>query len=227
MNGTNIFIKCIYSIIILIPSYRSFAQDLQRNELSFSGGLVTNQVYECRLSYNYNIFSFAGLGMSLGYNKQWHANIVPEGSSTSKDWSSWRISDKDKKVINLFIEPTMTLRTPAILRIGNCSLRLNAESGCMIRLPLTLVSIDYLNSQNQQKKSETKSTVGGRIFFGTFRASAELHIQDVYIAVGYGISDWDMFAGYRNVKVADISLDKFYPRRQVSHSVFVKIGTFL
>lgn len=218
--------KFICIIIVLIPLSKSYAQDLQRNEWSFSGGLVTNLAYECRLSYNYNVFPLGGIGVSLGYNRQWYTDIVPDGDVYSKEWSSWQISEKDQKATNIFIEPNLMLRTPAIFRFNDCSFRLNAEPGCMIRVPLTLVSIDYLNSQSQQKKSELKSTMGGRSFFWNLRVSAELHIQDMYIATGYGISDWDMYAGYRTIKVEDLSLNKFYPQKRISHSAFIKIGTF-
>ena len=57
--------------------------DKPHHEISMSAGIMTNQAYDTRLTYQYYLNKSIGVGASFGYYKQWHANHIPQSETSS------------------------------------------------------------------------------------------------------------------------------------------------
>lgn len=90
-----------------------------RHEISMSAGIMSNQAYDTRLTYQYYLNKSIGVGASFGYYKQWHANHIPQSELHHEEWDSWRLSEKDYKPQNIYLEPTLSLNSPTIAQVGN------------------------------------------------------------------------------------------------------------
>ena len=128
--------------------------DEPHHEISMSVGLMTNQAYDTRLTYQYYLNKSIGVGASFGYYKQWYANYIPQSEFHHGEWDYWRLSEKDCKPQNFYLEPSLSINSPAIAQVGRWSFKLGVDIGVMFQLPFTLVSVKYINTttQNHIKK---------------------------------------------------------------------------
>ena len=137
--------------------------DEPHHEISMSAGIMTNQAYDTRLTYQYYLNKSIGVGASFGYYKQWHANHIPQSELHHEEWDYWRLSEKDCKPQNIYLEPTLSLNSPTIAQVGRWSFKLGVDIGVMFQLPFTLVSVKYINTttQNHIKKTYTQVICSG------------------------------------------------------------------
>ena len=134
--------------------------DEPHHEISMSVGLMTNQAYDTRLTYQYYLNKSIGVGASFGYYKQWYANYIPQSEFHHGEWDYWRLSEKDCKPQNFYLEPSLSINSPAIAQVGRWSFKLGVDIGVMFQLPFTLVSVKYINTTTQ--KSHQKKHIHKR-----------------------------------------------------------------
>lgn len=137
--------------------------DEPHHEISMSVGIMTNQAYDTRLTYQYYLNKSIGVGASFGYYKQWHANHIPQSELHHEKWDSWRLSEKDCKPQNFYLEPSLSINSPAIAQVGRWSFKLGVDLGVMFQLPYTLVNVKYINTTTQasQQKAYTQTICSG------------------------------------------------------------------
>ena len=137
--------KQIIIIVLAVMSLNIRAQDNISNELSLSGGVMTGSTVDMRLSYIHYINKYVGYGAAFGVYKQWHNDYLPHGDIESGKWSSQNLNEKDNKMEKLYIEPTLSFKTPALIHFGSWDMGLQAEPGVMIQIPHTFAHIDYID----------------------------------------------------------------------------------
>lgn len=218
--------KVIAMIALALSCPSSFAQKTSKHEVAFGGGLATNYTYDLRWSYFYHFNTYLGIGGTMGFYKQWHSNHIPEGDYTSGRWNSWRLSDDDAKIQKLYIEPSLSATTPSLVKIGSWKMRIRAEAGIMLQYPYTQVSVKQLNSLTQEYEIHCKSTHKGKWQFWSVKTMLEFGDEDVFVACGYGLSDFDIYSSYRKFEMNGTRFNQFYPATKLCHSVFVKFGKY-
>lgn len=162
--------KRVYLIfLVLMVIISAKAEEIYKNEVGVSAGLDTNDAYELEASYRYFLTQNVAIGAGVGFYQQYFCDDVPSGDLNDGKWTSWRMADDDVKIKKFFLEPTVTLRTPALLIIGKARLCLEGEAGLKMQIPTDMVSVDYYNSQTNDAKSSVKFTGRGRWCFGKLK----------------------------------------------------------
>lgn len=129
-------------ILLLLPSIALLMQGQNKdsdeyfthNRASITGALTTSDAYQLQFSYHYMFWKYFGVGGSFGWWKNWYE----DGWASGSDWS---IDDDDNKPGNLYLRPSIILRSPAI-DIGQVALSLYAEPGIMLNVPYQRVCIE-------------------------------------------------------------------------------------
>ena len=216
--------KQIIIIVLAVMSLNIRAQDNISNELSVSGGLMTGSTVDMRLSYIHYINKYVGYGAAFGVYKQWHNDYLPHGDIESGKWSSWNLNEKDNKMVKLYIEPTLSFKTPALIHFGSWEMGLQAEPGVMIQIPHTFAHIDYIDRNTLETYEKGRSAHASDWCFWDLRTMLRFSSKDAFFAIGYGISNLDVYSSCRSMSVEGTSFNSIYPSRKLNHSIFIKVG---
>ncbi len=211
-------------ILLTVMSLNINAQDNGSNELALSGSLMTGCAYDMRLSYSHSINKYIGVGGAFGMYKQWHNNYLPEGDIKSGKWSSWQLSDSDNKMQKVYIEPTLSFKTPTLIHFGSWEMALQTEPGIMMQIPYTFVDINYIDRNTMRSYVKIKSTHAADWCFWDLRTMLRFSSDNTFISVGYGISNLDIYSSCRPMNVEGTSFNSVYPSKKLNHSIFIKIG---
>ena len=150
---------------------------------------------------------------------------MPHGDLTEGRWTSWRLDRQDERVEKLYLAPVLCLRTPDLVRLGQWQLGLQAEPGVRMQLPLTAVGIRY--SQGSQSTYKIRLSARSTWCFWDVRTLLQFRREGIALALGYGLSNLDVYSPYRPIRVEGTRMDKFYPTRRLSHTLFVSAGVTL
>ena len=217
--------KQIIIIVLAVMSLNIRAQDNISNELSLSGGVMTGSTVDMRLSYIHSINKYVGYGAAFGVYKQWHNDYLPHGDIESGKWSSWNLNEKDNKMVKLYIEPTLSFKTPALIHFGSWEMGLQAEPGVMIQIPHTFAHIDYIDRNTLETYEKGRSAHASDWCFWDLRTMLRFSSKDAFIAIGYGVSNLDVYSSCRSMSVEGTSFNSIYPSRKLNHSIFIKVGS--
>ena len=216
--------KQIIIIVLAVMSLNIHAQDNISNELSLSGGVMTGSTVDMRLSYIHYINKYVGYGAAFGVYKQWHNDYLPHGDIESGKWSSWNLNEKDNKMVKLYIEPTLSFKTPALIHFGSWEMGLQAEPGVMIQIPHTFAHIDYIDRNTLETYEKGRSAHASDWCFWDLRTMLRFSSKDAFFAIGYGISNLDVYSSCRSMSVEGTSFNSIYPSKKLNHSIFIKVG---
>ena len=161
-----------------------------RHEISMSAGIMTNQAYDTRLTYQYYLNKSIGVGASFGYYKQWYANHIPQSELHHEEWDSWRLSEKDYKPQNIYLEPTLSIKSPTIAQVGSWTFKLGVDIGVMFQLPFTLVSVKYINTTTQKshQKAYTQAICSGAFGIYALLLGSKVIIFSLLLVMDFLIS---------------------------------------
>ena len=219
-------IRNIIYIFFLLPQYALSQVDKAHSEISMSAGIMTNQSYDTRLSYQYYLTKSIGIGVSIGYYNQWQASHIPQSENNNQEWDYWRLSEKDSKPQNIYLEPSLSINSPAIAQVGSWSFKLGVDVGVMFQLPFTLVSVKYINTTTQKSHQKNIYTSDMQWCFWDMRPTVRVESNNIFVALGYGLSDFDVYSSYRKISVQGKSFDDFYPKKKLNNSFFLSVGGY-
>ncbi len=201
-------------------------EDEPHHEISMSAGIMSNQAYDTRLTYQYYLNKSIGVGASFGYYKQWYANYIPQSELHHGEWDYWKLSEKDCKPQNIYLEPSLSINSPAIAQVGRWSLKLGLDVGVMFQLPYTLVNVKYINTTTQASQQKSIHTNDMQWCFWDIRPTIKVESKNLFVALGYGLSDFDVYASYRKITVQGKAFDDFYPKKKLNNSFFLRVGGY-
>lgn len=207
--------KQIIIIVLAVMSLNIHAQDNINNELSVSGGAMTGIAQYIRLAYIHYINKCLGQGGGVGVYKQWDNEYLPQGDIKSGKWSGWELNEKDNKMEKLYIEPTLSFKTPALIHLGSWEMGLQAEPGIMIQIPYTFVDVDYIDRNTSVPYEKGRSAHASDWCFWDLRTMLRFSSKDAFIAVGYGISNLDIYSSCRSMSVEGTSFNSIYPSKKI------------
>lgn len=205
-------------------NYDDYDPTLKRpHRTAVTVGINTNEAWESEFSYHYMALPYLGFGGGIGFYKEFEGERYLWGEAWDEMASPW-ISDEDK-IGNIYIRPSIVLYSPSIKFRRDNRLCLMFEPGLQMILPHSSVDIDYYDSATLQRtKSKSISSWRGDWCFWNFRGSINYTHRQFSLAMGYGISNLDIYSIRRHLKFQGHSLKEFYPSKELTHSLFLTLG---
>lgn len=207
-------------ISVLLFPITSFSQsDDRKNRIAVSMGADTNDAYDVVFSYHRMLRPFLGIGVGVGFYNQWYSDNSPSGTASNGKWSSWRIEDSETEIQRIYLNPSVILQTPDIVSREKFRMSFFVEPGLQLLCPYAGVHVDYIDVRQSYV-----SAWGGAWCFWNVRAALDFRLSQTSIAIGYGLSNVDIYSSRRELKVGTTSFDDFYPKKDFTHSLFVKLS---
>lgn len=183
------------------------------------GALTSSDSYQVDLSYHYMVVPYVGFGASVGVWKVYFADGYAQGKN-------WEIDDDSCKPENLFIRPSLYLKSPAI-KIRKCKWSVFANPGIMISVPYAHVNIIKTLSNLRPGVYYSEQTLGhasttkGQWCAADIRLGLCLDIGPIGFSAGYLASNHDVYSQYRHMSYKGISFKEFYPEKPFMQGVFL------
>ena len=147
--------------------------------------------------------------------------------SYTKGSTSWELSDDDLKISNSYLETFVSLSSPALLSWNNGRLNVETEMGLALQVPYKSINIKYTNSYSQKSEYKSYSCNKGQWVIGDLRVSVNVNFSSFIMSLEYSLSNLDIYSTYRNFNIDGRSIGDFYPKKKITHTVFVKLGCIL
>lgn len=185
-------------------SKRGDTFEFTHHRASISGMLTSSDSWQLEFGYHYMFNKYIGIGGAIGGWKVWYEDGCAYGSD-------WQIESDDNKPWNIFLRPSIALKTPAI-QAGQVSLGLFAEPGIMLNVPYTKVWIRQ-DTNWPEYESNGVSTTKGQWCAIDARVGIYANIGPCGISAGYTLSNLDVYSRYRHLSYNGTSFRAFYPRK--------------
>lgn len=210
-------------ILFLLLSVASLAHSQNKNSdeyfthhrASITGALTTSDTYQLQFSYHYMFWKYSGVGGSFGWWKNWYE----DGKASGSDWS---IDDGDNKPGNLYLRPSVILKSPAI-GIGQVALSLFAEPGIMLNIPYQRVCIEKTTGL-VVTDYDYISTNKGQWFAMDIHLGINADIGPCGFSVGYLMSNLDIYSQYRHLSYNGISFSRFYSKHTFMQGAYLTLS---
>ena len=110
--------------------------------------------------------------------------------------------------------------------MGNWTFKLGVDLGVMFQLPYTLVNVKYINTTTQASQQKSIHTNDMQWCFWDMRPTVRVESNNIFVALGYGLSDFDVYSSYRKISVQGKSFDDFYPKKKLNNTFFLRVGGY-
>ncbi len=207
----------LFLLLVLSFSADMYAKgeedDAEPHRIAIGAALTSPDTYVIECSYHYMLKDWLGVGGALGRWKALYSGGYPSGKG-------WYIEDDDERPNNLFLRPSLVLKSPSLHFLG-ASFSLMAEPGIMFNIPYLSVLIKDYNGG--EEKYNSVSTTRGRWIAPELKIGLGVDIGPIGIWCGYLISDLDIFSAYRHLSYNGISFKQFYPRKELMQGAFISL----
>lgn len=222
MKATSSLLKTLFVCITLLTSVYAMADgskevddDFTHHRASTTGALTSSDCYQLQLSYHYMIWRFFGVGGGFG---NWQ-NYYEDGHASGPNWA---IDDDDNKPWNLYLQPSVVLKTPP-LSLGQVRLSLYAEPGVIIMIPYTKVCIEKTYGL-QVVDDDYISTNKGQWLAVDVHLGVNADIGPCGVSIGYLMSNLDIYSQMRHLSYNGVSFRDFYPRKSFTQGAYLTLS---
>ena len=213
--------KKVLTLLYLLGSVLvASAQDndsFYKNSTALGGELTLQGTWQVDVSYHRMFTPYVGVGASVGMWKQVSYDGVPEGNG-------WIVSSDYREAEDFFLRPSLRLVSPTILKIADAKLKLFAEPGFMMNIPLGNVFVDLLGNYNTTKDVVNVHTSKGTWYAFDCKLGLSVDVGDMSIWTGYKFSTLDTYAMRRNLVYDNVRFNDFYPKKKCMHGVFLAVS---
>lgn len=210
--------KSIFILLIALlrfPPALSAQEERTPHRVSFSATLTSSDSYSTEIAYHYMFCNCAGVGGAVGYWANWYEDGWASGRN-------WNIADDDNKPSNLYLRPSVVLKTPG-LKIRAASWSLFAEPGIMLNVPYQRVCIE--STPNWPTTDyDYVSTGKGQWFAMDLRVGIALEMGPCGLSAGYMMSNLDIYSQYRHLSYKGVSFEKFYPEKPFMQGAYISLS---
>lgn len=203
-------IKAVFVLLLLCciqPIKAQQIEKLMRNRITVSGILTSCNTWQTDASYHYMICHNIGIGASIGMWKQISVEGLPKGEG-------WKIYEKNEKLENFYIRPSIYITSPKIVRLSECSINLFTELGFMMNIPYNRVLILLQDKQGVTYDLKNLRSHNGRWYAFDCKAGISLDFGEGGLSIGYLYSNLDIFAMRRGMEYGNKRFNDFYPSRK-------------
>lgn len=191
-------------------------EDIRPHFTSASAELFSVDTWKLEASYHWFPIKYIGIGGGLGVWKQYTENGVP----CTKEWS---VDDNSNKMCNVYLMPSLLLKSPSFVKSESVQLGLMNETGFMMNIPYRKVEVEKRTSFNKFVYDEV-SCHKGRWHAFNVRTGVYLNIDAFSIFLGYVFSNLDIYGMHRNMQYQGVQFNQFYPKRKNTNGAFMMIG---
>lgn len=212
-------IKSIFILLLLcyiLPIKAQQEEKLIRNKITVSGMLTSSDTWQIDASYHYMICHNIGIGASIGMWKQISVEGLPKGEG-------WKLYEKNEKLENFYIRPSIYLTSPKIVRLSECGINLFIEPGFMMNLPYNKVLILSQDKRGITHDLKELKSHNGRWYAFDCKAGLSLDFGEGGFSVGYIYSSLDIFAMRRCMEYGNKSFNDFYPSKKPLHGGYISV----
>lgn len=217
--------KCLFILLFLCLTSNLCADSLRkRHEVGFSAGLASGNVYDCSFVYHYKLLPFVGFGGEVGICRQWYAEYTPSGQNAQG--LRWWVDDAYEKISNVYVQPSILLETPSLRLRQEANLSLQVEPSLRMFIPSD-VAVMLSATFDDPHGRITSSRATGRAEQWCSRGvkvAAKLRLNNALVVLGYGVSDFDIYAPRREMSFQGVSFNSFYPKKQPERSLFLRLS---
>lgn len=191
--------------------------EFTHNRFSFSGMLTSSDTYQLEAAYHYMFNRYVGIGGAFGYWKVYYETGWASGTG-------WEIESDDNRPFNLYLHPSVVLKTPAI-SIKSVHLGLFAEPGLMLNVPYTRVCI-HQTANWPEMDYKYISTSKGQWLAMDLRAGIYANFGPCGFSAGYLMSNLDVYSQYRHLSYNGVSFRKFYPKKTFLQGAYLTLSYY-
>lgn len=185
------------------------------NRVSFSGSLVSSDVYMLEGGYHRMFGPYFGIGGAAGH---W-ANYFADGYASGNDW---HIDSDYERPENLYLRPSVVLKSPGV-NIRSVRMCLYAEPGLMVNIPYQRVCIDNTRDWPLTEYEYT-STSSGQWLAGELRVGLYADWGPCGFSLGYIVNNLDIYSQYRHLSYRGVAFSEFYPEKPLMHGVCASLS---
>lgn len=163
------------------------------------------------------LFPYLGVGGGFGGWSNYYVDGYASGTH-------WHISSDDEKPWNLYLRPSIVLKSPA-LNFKDAYFGIYAEPGVMLNIPYHSV---YVEKTDKWSVTEYKkiSTTKGQWCAMDLRVGVYVNVGQCGISVGYMMSDFDSYSQRRHLSYDGISFSKFYPKKHCMQGAYITLSYY-
>ena len=189
--------------------------EFTHHRASITGALTTSDAYQVQFSYHYMIWPCLGAGGGVGVWKNWYENGRASGPA-------WSIEDDDNKPTNIYLRPSVVLKTPAV-NVADIAFSLYAEPGVMLCVPYQRVCIEK-TAGPAVVDYDYISTTRGQWLAIDLHLGINADIGSCGFSIGYLVSNLDIYRQYRHLSYGGVSFAKFYPGRNLMQGAYLTLS---
>lgn len=179
--------------------------------------LTSSDSWQLELGYHYMFNRFIGIGGAVG---GWQVYYEDGWASGNK----WEIESDDNKPWNLYLRPSVVLKSPA-LKVGQVDLGLFAEPGVMMNVPYARVWIRQ-HTDWPEYDSRSVSTTRGQWFAVDLRVGIYANIGPCGFCAGYLMSNFDVYSQYRHLSYDGVRFSRFYPEKSFMQGAYLSLSYY-
>jgi hypothetical protein len=144
----------------------------------------------------------------------------------------WVVADGSEKAVACLFRPALRLRYPLFREDGENIIYFNIEPGAFINLaPNSTVRFDLIDNRNPASRhhplaSKRITNEGGRVFFYHVKGYVSIDFDDWMVSAGFACSDFDLYSGWRNIKIEGISVNEMIWSKRTTRTLFVSLSYY-
>lgn len=218
MNRLGLFIAALLPALSIYAGNKAESNfEFTHHRASISGMLTSSCSWQVELGYHYMFNRYIGIGGTIGAWKVYFEEGFASGNN-------WQIDSDDTKPWNIFLRPSVILKTPA-LKTSHIDLGLFAESGFMMNIPYSRVWIQQITDWPEYI-NKSISTTAGQWCALDLRAGIYANIGPCGFSIGYVVSNHDVYSQYRHLSHKGISFSNFYPQKPIIQGAYLTLSYF-
>ncbi|MBJ2184470.1 MAG: hypothetical protein JFR38_08205 [Muribaculaceae bacterium] len=191
--------------------------EFSHNRIAFNGLLTSSDSYTLEATYHYMFNHYISAGGGIGYWQVYYEDGRASGNG-------WEIDSDDNKPSNLYLRPSLVLKSPAI-RIKSVNIGLFAEPGLMMGIPYKRVCINRIQNWTVSGYDYISTGKGQWLSFD-LRAGVYANAGPCGFSIGYMMSNLDVYSQYRKLSYDGHTFGEFYPKRPFMQGAYLALSYY-
>jgi hypothetical protein len=215
---------CLSTSLLNAQEDKSF----RRHEFQLTLGVNSHQAIE--VEPNYSLMFNRFIGVTAGLNIM--AQMFDNTHSYNSNAKHWVISGDMGKAVTFLFRPALRLRFPVFREGGENIIYFNVEPGAFINLiPNSTLRFDLLDRNNPMSRfvplaSKKITNEGGQVFFYHVKGYFSIDFDGWMASAGFAYSDFDLYSGWRNIKIEGISVNEMIWSKRTTRTLFVSLSYY-
>lgn len=202
----------------LAKAGEDLGQDYSHHSVSLTGGITFDDTWKVELSYRFAPFKYVGMGVGVGYWRQYGNDNVPYELMT------WTVNDESKNIGDFYLRPNVMVCTPDFFHIRDCGFSIFLNPGAILNIPYGNANLDLIDATGVVTGSDNVHNSHGRWAAFDCRFGLRFGTDDAHFFLGYELSTMDVYGMYRPMTYRGVKFNDFYPSRKTQNGIVLEIS---